>query len=202
MKLFQQSKQNSIQPRQHKALYILLSFLLPFVIIIVALAGLRVTPFGEKTLMIADTNGLYINYVSYAGRLVQGLEGFTYSFEKGLGGNMMPHMGITMLNPFFVLFAFTPIRYYPAAYTLVSVLNFCVCGPTMYLFLADIYGHKRSNLIFSTAYALNGFLVANVFQVIFFTAVQVFPLVVLGLRKLLRGKSPLGSRRTAGQDYS
>ena len=191
MKLFQRNKQENIQTRQHPALYILLSFFIPFLLILVALVGLHVAPFGDKTLIIADANGLYINYVSYAGRLVKGLEGFTYSFEKGLGGNMMPHIGITMLNPFFVLFAFTPIRYYPAAYTLVSVLNFCVCGPTMYLFLADIYGHKRSNLIFSTAYALNGFLVANVFQVIFFTAVHVFPLVVLGLRKLLRGRSPL-----------
>ena len=60
----------------------------------------------------------------------------------------------------------------------------------MYLLLADIYGHKRSNLIFSTAYALNGFLVANVFQVIFFTGVHVLPLVVLGLRKLLQEKNP------------
>ena len=190
MKLFQQSKQKTIQPGRHTALYILLSFFIPFLIILVALAGLHVTPFGDKTLIIADANGLYINYVSYAGRFVKGLEGFTYSFEKGLGGNMMPHMGITMLSPFFALFAFTPIRNYPAAYTLISVLNFCVCGLTMYLFLADIYGHRLSNLIFSTAYALNGFLVANVFQVIFFTAVHVFPLVVLGLRKLLRGKSP------------
>lgn len=191
MKLFQRNKQETIQPRQHPALFILLSFFIPCLIILVALAGLHVTPFGDKTLFIADANGLYINYVSYVGRLVKGLEGFTYSFEKGLGGNMMPHMGITMLNPFFALFALTPIWNYPAAYTLVSVLNFSLCGLTMYLFLADVYGHKRSNLIFSTAYALNGFLVANVFQVIFFTAVHVFPLVVLGLRKLLRGKSPL-----------
>ena len=190
MKLFQRNKQENIQTCQHPALYILLSFFIPFLLILVALAGLHVAPFGDKTLLIADANGLYINYVSYVGRLIKGLEGFTYSFEKGLGGNMMPHMGITMLNPFFALFALLPIREYPAVYTLVSVLNFCLCGLTMYLLLADIYGHRRSNLIFSTAYALNGFLVANVFQVIFFTAVHVFPLVVLGLRKLLRGKSP------------
>lgn len=191
MKLFQHNKQGTLQAEQKSTLYILLSCCIPAFIIVVALAGLHVTPFGDKTLFIADANGLYINYVSYVGRMAKGLEGFTYSFEKGLGGNMMPHMGITMLNPFFVLFALFPIRDYPAVYTLVSALNFCLCGFSMYLLLADIYGHRRSNLIFSTAYALNGFLVANVFQVIFFTAVHVFPLVVLGLRRLLQGKSPL-----------
>ena len=191
MIIFSKSKTTAREPREQKAQYILMSFFIPLLIIFVALAGLHVTPFGDKTLIITDADGLYVNYVSYVGRMLKGLEGFTYSFEKGLGGNMMPHMGITMLNPFFALFALAPIQNYPAAYTLVSVLNFCVCGPTMYLLLADIYGHKRSNLIFSTAYALNGFLVANVFQVIFFTAVHVFPLVVLGLRKLLRSRSPI-----------
>ncbi len=191
MKLFQYNKQETLQTQQKPALYILLSCFIPAVIIMVALAGLHVTPFGDKSLFIADANGLYINYVSYVGRMVKGLESFIYSFEKGLGGNMMPHMGITMLNPFFALFALFPVRDYPAGYTLVSALNFCLCGLTMYMLLSDIYGHKRSNLIFSTTYALNGFLVANVFQVIFFTAVHALPLVVLGLRKLMQGKSPL-----------
>lgn len=191
MKLFQKTRQENIQPREHKALYLLLSFLLPLAILLVGLAGLHVTPFGDKTLLIADANGLYINYLGYVGRLVKGQEGFLYSFEKGLGGNMLPNIGITMLNPFFALFALFPVRDYPLALTLVSVLNFSFCGFTMYLFLADTYGHKRANLLFSTAYALNGFLVANVFQVIFFTGVHALPLVVLGIRKLLRGRSPL-----------
>ena len=149
MKLFQQNKQESIRPREHKALYILLSFLLPLVILLVGLVGLHITPFGDKTLLIADANGLYINYLGYVGRLVHGQEGFLYSFEKGLGGNMLPNIGITMLNPFFPLFALFPVRDYPLAFTLVCVLNFSLCGLTMYLLLAELYGHKRSNLLFS-----------------------------------------------------
>ena len=190
MKLFSKNKGDR-QPRQHKGLYIILSFLLPFALMVLALAWLKVAPFGDKTLVISDSNGLYINYSAYFGRLVKGLEGFTYSFEKGLGGNMMPHIGVTMLNPFTALFSLFPIRDYPIAYTLDSVLNLSLCGLTMYLLLADIHGHKLSNLFFSTTYALMGFNVANVFQILFFTAVHIFPLVVLGLRKLLKGKSPL-----------
>ena len=52
----------------------------------------------------------------------------------------------------------------------------------MYVLLADIYGNRRSNLIFSTSYALSGFLVANVFQVIFFTCTLMLPLMVFGLQ--------------------
>lgn len=167
------------------------SFMIPFFIIVIALIGLHVTPFGEHTLIISDARGLYISYLSYVGRLAKGLEGIAYSFEKGLGGNMMPHIGGTMLNPVFFTIAFFNILDYPIAFTLISTFNFCVCGLAMYILLADIYGHKRSNLIFSTCYALSGFLVANVFQVIFFMGCHALPLMVLGLRKIFQRKPPL-----------
>ncbi len=169
----------------------LFSFFIPFFVILIALNGLHIVPFGDNTLIISDANGLYVNYLGYVGRLIKGMEGFTYSFEKGLGGNMMPHMSGTMSNPLFALIALFLIHDYPLAFTLISVLSFCICGFTMYLLLADIYGHRRSNLIFSTSYALSGFLVANVFQIIFFPACQILPLMVLGLRKIVQGKNPL-----------
>ena len=168
-----------------------LSFLIPAVIILAALAGLKITPFGDHTLVISDGNGLYINYLGYVGRFVKGQEGFLYSFEKGLGGNMMGSWGWFLLNPFFALFAFFDIAAYPAAYTWVSLLNFSACGVTMYILLKDVYGHGAGRLIFSTAYALCGFLVANVFQMNFFTGVMALPLVVLGLRRILGDGNPL-----------
>ena len=171
--------------------YYLASFMLPLLIIVIALIGLHITPFGDHTLVISDANGLYINYLGYVGRFVKGLEGFTYSFEKGLGGNMMPHMAGTMINPFFPIIALFNIVNYPTAFTWISVLNFCTCGLTMYAFLAGVFGHKCSNLIFSTSYALSGFLVANVFQVIFFTGPLMLPLMVLGLRRIFQGKNPI-----------
>ncbi len=172
-------------------IFYLFSFFLPFFITLLALNALHITPFGDHTLVISDANGLYINYLSYAGRFFKGLEGFTYSFKKGLGGNMMPHMAGTMINPFFPIITLFNIADYPTAFTWISVLNFCACGLTMYAFIADMSGHKRSNLIFSTSYALSGFLVANVFQVIFFTGPLMLPLMVLGLRRIFQGKRPI-----------
>jgi uncharacterized membrane protein YfhO len=169
----------------------LASFMLPFIIIVIALIGLHITPFGDNTLVISDANGLYLNYLGYVGRFVKGLESFTYSFEKGLGGNMMPHMGGTMLSPLYGLMSLFDIHDYPMAFTFIVILNFCFCGVTMYILLKDLFGHKRSNLIFSTSYALSGFMVANVFQVIFFSGCHMLPLMVLGMRKIFQGKNPL-----------
>ena len=175
--------------RERPVLNLLLSFLLPLALILIALAGLKVTPFGDRTLLIFDANGLYINTLSYASRMYQGLEGVFYSFEKGLGGNMTGHLNGILITPFAFLLCFSPLRDYPAVFTFISALSMSLSGLTMYLFLASVYGHKRGCLIFSTSYALMGFSVANVFQACFFTAAPMLPLMALGLRRLFRGKS-------------
>ena len=190
MNLFRKQETAELQPREHKVLYVLLSFFIPFTIMMIAIAGLGITPFGDHTLVISDANGYYVNFLAYAGRMFRGMEGITYSFEKGLGGNMMGHLNGIMMTPFAFLFGFTDISQYPMAFTFVSVLNLSLCGITMYFFLAEQYGYKRSHLIFSTSYALMGFNVANVFQAVFFCAAPVLPIMALGLRKLMQGKSP------------
>lgn len=177
--------------KRRSLMYTVASFAIPAIIILAALAGLQITPFGVNSLAISDGNALYLNYLGYVGRAINGEEGILFSFTKGLGANMVGSWGWFLLNPFFFLFAFFDITRYMQVYTFVSLLNFCLCGLTMYILLKDIYGHRSSNLIFSTAYALNGFLVANVFQMNFFSVVPVLPLMVMGLRRVLRDKNPV-----------
>ena len=172
-------------------MYYVLSFLIPAVIMFGALAGLKVTPFGDNSLAISDGNALYLNYVGYISKVLKGQEGILYSFTKGLGANMMGSWGWFLLNPLFALFAFTDVTNYMQMYTFVSVFSLCLCGLTMYVMLKDFYGHNADNLIFSTAYAMNGFLVANVFQINFFVDIPVLPIMVMGLRRILKGKSPV-----------
>ena len=190
MKLFTPAGSPRLR-RDRPVLCVLASFFLPLLIILIALAGLQVTPFGDKTLLIADANGLYINTLAYASRMYRGLEGILYSFEKGLGGNMTGHLNGVLLTPFAFLLSFTEVQDYPVVFTFVSALSMSLSGLTMYLFLAGVYGPKRSHLIFSTSYALMGFSVANIFQACFFTATPMLPIMALGLWKLFHGKSQL-----------
>lgn len=174
-----------------RVIYPVLSFVIPAIIILAALAGLKVTPFGDNSLAISDGNGLYINYMGYVSGVLKGEQGILYSFTKGLGGNMMGSWGWFLLNPLFALFALADVTGYMLVYTFVSMFSFCLCGLTMYIMLSDFYGHRADNLIFSTAYAMNGFLVANVFQLNFFVAIPVLPIMVMGLRRILKGGSPV-----------
>jgi uncharacterized membrane protein YfhO len=61
----------------------------------------------------------------------------------------------------------------------------------MYILLAGLRGPRLSHLIFSTSYALIGFNVVNCYQTLFFIGPQMLPLVILGLVRLMKERTPL-----------
>ena len=50
------------------------SFLLPFCLMFVAYAALKIVPFGDHTLLIADAQEMYVSDLAYLKRLLQGKE--------------------------------------------------------------------------------------------------------------------------------
>ena len=180
-----------MRPREHRALYVLLSFFIPALVVILALIGMRIAPFGDKhSLAITDAKW-YLNGQMFFSRLLRGEENWLYSLNNGLGNNewsVLAWGGISF-GSFLSLLA--TLETIPSVFSLVCVVNMSLCGLTMYLLLAYLHGHKFSHLIFSTSYALIGFNVVNCYQTLFFMGPQMLPLMVLGLVKLLRGESPL-----------
>lgn len=184
---------------KHKFNYYVLSVLIPLFICVLSCAALHITPFGDHSLMISDANSAYIDILGFIRDIFTGKRDYLYSLNNGLGDSNMIGWGFGSFHPLFVLSIFGDIMNYPQLFTWVSIIDFSICGFTMYLLLEDIskeWGESKginyalTNLIFSTSYALIGFNVANVFQLIFFTGVQLLPIIVLGLRRLLNGKSP------------
>ena len=190
--IMQFTNQSTPKPKKCKPpmLCFLLSFFIPALVLIVALIGLRVVPFGEKhSLAITDAK-FYLNGEMFFKRLLLGQENILYSFNNGLGGNEWSQFawGGFGFGNLFALFA--TIENIPSMFTWICTLNVAICGLTMYILLAYVNGHKLSNLIFSTSYALIGFNVANVYQTGFFLGPQMLPLVLLGLILIIKGKNP------------
>jgi len=127
--------------------------------------------------------------LSYIGRALRGQEDLLYSFELGIGQNLMASHG-GLLNPANVIVLFFDITSYPAMFSWLVAVNIAFCGLTMFIFLSSVYGRKGENLIFSTVYALIGFNAAYCFQIYFILGVELLPLIALGIRKIISGKSP------------
>lgn len=176
--------------RIRKVAYILLSFLVPVFVMLLGLIALHVTPFGNHSLAISDAKW-YINGELFFARLLRGQENVLYSFNNGIGGNEWAGIawgGITIGG---LLSLFGTLETMPVVFTWICVLNIAICGPMMYALLAYLRGHRGSNLIFSTSYALMGFNIAYCHEPLFSWGPQMLPLVILGLLMIARGKNPL-----------
>lgn len=158
---------------------------------IIGIVGLRVFPFGDNHNLAIIDGKYYLNYISFLQRLLTGQENILYSLKNGLGGNEWSILAWGGFNPVLLLCLFAKPETLPSWFTWISVVNMAVCGLTMYILLAGVYGHKSSHMIFSTSYAMIGFSVVNCYQMLFFIGPQLLPLVILGLVWLCKGESPL-----------
>jgi len=189
MKLFKKANSVELQSRSLRVLYILLSFLVPYIIIILGDIALHMAPFGEHMLLISDAKVLYASDLSFIQRVLRGQEDVLYSFKSGIGMNLMG-ANSGLLNPANVLVMLFDITSWPEMYTVLMAIDISVCGLTMFLFLANVYGWKRYCLIFSTVYALMGFNVAYCYHYNFILSPELLPLIALGIHQILKGKSP------------
>lgn len=183
----------TISDKNKKKLYILLSFVIPFVVIVLALIALHVAPFGDHSLAISDGKGYVYGLVGHS-RFLKSLisgNGEILNSLNGLGINFWASSAWGNFTPVKLLTLFITMETAPDCLTWISTVSLSICGLTMYALLAHVRGHKFSNLIFSTSYALIGFSVVNCYQILFFVGPQLLPLMVLGLIKLMKGKSPL-----------
>lgn len=171
----------------------LLSALLPLLIMLIVFAILRVTPFGHSTVMAIDFASQYIDLFAYLKRAVLELDfsSFFYSFSKSLGGDMMGLYGYYLLSPFNLFYVLLPYEYITLAATLTILARYSVMGLTFAHLLIKRYNalQKRPLLIpiFSTMYALTGFNVAYQMNPLWYDAMVMLPLVIIGVETILDG---------------
>lgn len=190
MKLFQLEPTNELTRKPRPALYLALSFLLPVVIMVLGLLALHAVPFGEKHSIAISDGQWYVNGLMSFRRLLRGDGSWLYSL-RSIGSNNWSSLSWGGIAIFKFLAVFATYENVVELSTWISVLSMALCGLTMYLLLAGLRGHRPDNLIFSTSYALIGFLVVNCYQILFMIGPQMLPLMVLGLLRLLWGRSPL-----------
>lgn len=169
----------------------LAAFLLPALGMALVFAACRIYPFGPNSVLELDLNSQYISFLSYLRNSVWLGDGdFLYTFSKALGGDMAGFAAYYLLSPFnFVLLLFSP-QMLPVGVSLVMLLKVGGSGLAMSLLLHSKNSSPWS-LLFSIPYALMDFAVAFQFNIMWMDTLLLLPLVVLGLEKLLSGKSPL-----------
>lgn len=173
--------------RSHQRSFILgISFLLPILLTGSYFAYRQMAPFGPSSLLTVDLGQQYVDFFAYLrASLLHHPSSFFYSFAKGLGGEMWGTDAYYLFSPLNLLLVFFPGRFLTSGIMLILLLRYGLAGLS-FAWLLDKTGWQKGPRIwaFSTAYALNGWMIANQLNMIWLDALVILPLIIWGLLKL------------------
>ena len=173
------------QKKRTAAALLILAFLIPVFLFACVMLLCRVTPFGDKTLLIWDADGQYSAFLAAAQRIVTGQADPLYSLEKSAGSSLAGLIAYYMASPLNVLTAlFAPGDIVSAFHGLVLV-KIGLSGLTFMILLRRRWGAGWPGLLFSTAYALGGYTASYFWNIMWLDAVIALPLIALGIHGIV-----------------
>lgn len=168
------------------------SFLIPVVLMGAYFAYRQMAPFGPSSLLTVDLGQQYIDFFAYFRNLILHHPGsLFYSFSKGLGGEMLGTNAYYLFSPLNLFLLFFPGKWLTSGVMLLTLTRFGLAGLAMaWLLLKTKLQSGPRTWAFSTAYALNGWMIANQLNMIWQDALIILPLIVWGLLRLLHRGQP------------
>ena len=169
------------------------SFLLPFLAMMAIFIGNQIYPFGDGSFMHSDMYHQYVPFLQEFLTKIRSGESLFYSWKIGMGSNYLALFVYYCASPLNWLMLLLPGQYLIEFMSYMVVLKIGLCGFTFSWYLKERF-HTRSGLIllFSTFYAMSGFVAAYNWDVMWMDCLFLAPLILLGLERLVHeGKAVL-----------
>jgi len=162
------------------------AFMIPFIVMVAGCIGNGIFPFGARSFL---RNDLYNQYVQFFTELHDKIwqgEGLTYSFELGLGSGFAALYGYYLASPVNWLMVLCPRGLIAEFITVVILIKTGLAGMSFAHYLRKHFGREDMGiLLFSSAYALSGFMAAYQWNIMWLDVVVLAPLVILAMEELI-----------------
>ena len=172
--------------KNNRTICYILSFMIPVGIMVIISLIQGFYPFGAKSVLMADMRYQFVDYYAAYRRILFGNDDIFYSLQKTAGGDMAGLLAYYSNTPILFLLAFVPERALPGGILILMTFMLGLCGLNFNIFLNRVFGFRRASLIFSTAYAFNGFLMGYFNCTQYFFNIALLPLVMLGLIGIIK----------------
>ncbi len=167
-----------------------LAFLVPLLICIGVCIGNGVYPFGDNCILHID---LYHQYCPFFTEFLNKLRNggsLMYTWNIGLGSDFVSVFAYYIASPLNWLIVLCPADYVIEFMTVLIILKIALAGLFFYMFLIEVNDAKGKYqyiaVVFSTAYALCGFVGAYSLDIMWLDGVALAPLTMLGLRRMVK----------------
>ena len=166
------------------------AFFIPVLVMILVFIERGIWPFGDQCFLRTD---LYHQYAPFfkelRTKLVSGGSMF-YSWNIGGGTNFWALSAYYLASPTNVLVLLCPEKYVIEFVTTLIVVKIGLCSVTMTYYLNKRHEKKGADaysaIFFGIFYALSGWMAAYNWNVMWLDCIALFPLVLLGLERLVK----------------
>ena len=176
-----------------KKKFLLLSFILPIIILIINLIVLKifnpkVDVFSSKQILVADLKSQYLPLFNYLRNVLQGNDSIFYSFNNLLGGNMISTFAYYLSSPLNIIILFASSTNLLNYIYFLIFIKIGLCGLFMYLYLCHKKNNNYLSLIYSMFYALMAYNISYYFNIMWLDCIYLLPLLIYGIDNIIHKK--------------
>ncbi len=172
--------------------FLIWSFFLSAAVMLLIYVAKDVYPFGESSVLVLDLNGQYVQFFAAFRALLHGDGSLLYSFSRSLGGEFLGIYTYYLASPFSLLVGLFSEEGILEALLLIFVLKAGTAGLTFGAFLHYTERpHKVLTVSLSVLYALSSYSIVMQHNTMWMDGMMLLPLLLLGLHRLIRRKSPI-----------
>lgn len=170
---------------------LILSFIIPVLLWMIAIAICGVFPFGEGTLLTSDMYFQYTWYFEFLQNCLQNGIDLFYSFAYGLGSETISLIAYYLMSPLNFIVYFFNKETITEAILLINLIKIGLCGLSFGILLKIKFDRSSwINIAFSTCYALMAYNVVYQFNIMWLDGVILLPVIVLGIDRLFEKDKP------------
>ena len=173
-----------------------LAFFVPAFIMLILFIIRGIYPFGDRSFLFSDMYHQYMPFLSEFVHKIKAGEGLSYSYNVGIGTNFLALYVYYVASPFNWLVFLLPESLIMEFMSYLVILRIGLMGLTFSIYLRKTFGKADPAVIlFSTCYALSGYLAAYNWNVMWLDCLILLPLILLGAERLARTITTMGNGR-------
>ncbi len=169
------------------------SFMIPLLIYWLMFILRGVYPFGTGSVLVLDLNGQYVYFFEALQKAMHGDANLLYSWARSLGGEFTGIYAYYLASPLSWLVGLFSESHITEALLLIHLLKCGIAGCTMSYYLKKTQSQIKDMwiILFSTLYALSGYVIAFGHNTMWMDALMLLPLVIYGVEQIIEKQKSL-----------
>jgi len=179
----------SMKQRILKHKYVLTTFGISFTFMMIAFAVIGLFPFGKGQIMVIDSWHQYYPFFQELQYKLQHGESIFYSWDMGMGSNFILVMAYYAFSPIYLLSILVPAQFLREFLMIATAIKIALAGTFFSVYLKHQFKREDYTITgFGLLYAFCGFTMGYYWNVMWLDAVALFPLIILGMNRIISGK--------------